>query len=617
MELIYLWVENFRNINKVGFSFSSKFDVNFVFNEKLNYSELQISDKKDGLKFFENNITNVTALIGKNGSGKTNILDLLGMRMRERKDQDEVRYFIFYHDEGNKFLIEGGSFELIKDNILNYPDERPNFVSEPYSMEVIKKDTKFEFKRFMGSSESRVNYFNFRNFFKTGYNRNSFTKEKDYSCFFNRINLNPNFIGIYPKYKLIIDFNKISYQDSSNKKLFNLKNNTYLIINNNIRSSSFESDKLNLKINTRESFFDKKSKRFKPINTDKKNRFILNLIEDYIKYSFSSLIEMDKTGGAQINELKKSIETIEYNDKEDSIKYLLSVLKKITKLISIEIDGNNKEDSFYISFERLINLIEKVDKEFFRGNKIIFPIGVTENNELKNLLSLIDYYYLEELNYLNHVLEIKIEPMSSGEDAFINIFASLYFGIRLLNYGNKENAIILLDEPDIFMHPEWSRIMLSEIFSLLNSIEGGYKAYQIIVSTHSPFIISDLPSNNVIALEKCNNTGDCLITSIENTEQTFASNIHTLFSNKFFMETTTGEFAKTKINTVIGKLLDKSYVLSDNDKEEIEFLINIIGEPLLRNKIKEMYLHVLPNDFKKELYKKEIERLQNELNLLE
>jgi len=35
MKLIYLWVEEFRNIKQVGFSFSPKFKVEFNFNEKL------------------------------------------------------------------------------------------------------------------------------------------------------------------------------------------------------------------------------------------------------------------------------------------------------------------------------------------------------------------------------------------------------------------------------------------------------------------------------------------------------------------------------------------------------------------------------------------------------
>ncbi len=61
------------------------------------------------------------------------------------------------------------------------------------------------------------------------------------------------------------------------------------------------------------------------------------------------------------------------------------------------------------------------------------------------------------------------------------------------------------------MHPEWSRILLSEVMNFLNRLEEGYERYQIIITSHSPFVISDLPKENVIALDKHLTTGKCVI----------------------------------------------------------------------------------------------------------
>jgi len=65
MELVYLWVEDYKNIQKQGFNFSPYDDET---------KELTIDENDDYIEnFFGDNI-NVTAIVGKNGSGKSSVL---------------------------------------------------------------------------------------------------------------------------------------------------------------------------------------------------------------------------------------------------------------------------------------------------------------------------------------------------------------------------------------------------------------------------------------------------------------------------------------------------------------------------------------------------------------
>ena len=68
MELIYLWVEEYKNIKNQGFNFSPRFMCEYDEVTK----KLTIKEKKDYVSIFPSNI-NVTAIVGENGAGKSSI----------------------------------------------------------------------------------------------------------------------------------------------------------------------------------------------------------------------------------------------------------------------------------------------------------------------------------------------------------------------------------------------------------------------------------------------------------------------------------------------------------------------------------------------------------------
>ncbi|CAN7557505.1 hypothetical protein LJR015_000968 [Peribacillus frigoritolerans] len=56
--------------------------------------------------------------------------------------------------------------------------------------------------------------------------------------------------------------------------------------------------------------------------------------------------------------------------------------------------------------------------------------------------------------------------------------------------------------------------------------------------------------------------------------------------------------------------------LSVREEKEIESIINLIGEPLLKNKLSDIYLSKTPK-FRKEILKEQIKNLNQELEMLE
>ena len=181
--------------------------------------------------------------------------------------------------------------------------------------------------------------------------------------------------------------------------------------------------------------------------------------------------------------------------------------------------------------------------------------------------------------------------------------------VEMQHEGNSNNIIILLDEIDAFFHPKYQINIISE---LLEVISKGFEKYniQIIIASNTPLELSDIPSSNIIYLQ------DGKTIKNQNNIVTFGSNVCSLMKNQFFINTTMGAFAKRKIDEVIRFLSDDNY--TDINKEDAAYIISIIGEPIVKRKLQEMYEERFPFDNttdeeKVKYYKNRVQELQEKI----
>lgn len=131
-----------------------------------------------------------------------------------------------------------------------------------------------------------------------------------------------------------------------------------------------------------------------------------------------------------------------------------------------------------------------------------------------------------------------------------------------------ENSIILIDEPELSLHPKWQ----SKIIKVYERIG---KNNQIIIATHSPHILGSVPKENIIILSKDNEgkvfpmTGDKLYSS-------YGQPVDRILEDIMGMETTR--------NQDVFNLLEKTRELVREDKydtqefkDNYQKLINILG----------------------------------------
>ncbi|MDO6658655.1 AAA family ATPase [Anaerobacillus sp. 1_MG-2023] len=596
MELTYTYIQKYRNLEDLSLTFSNRFSITYQ------NDEIKIENNNQEFNVFKNKVNNITSIVGKNGTGKTNIIDLLGMRMDDRKREcmyEKHKYFILYHIGDNEFVIEGVGRDLIKD-IVNIP----NGCSEAYSMIVKYTNKKFSFCNYLQLEKeefSKLNYLNIRSFFRKGYkNLFSFQKEPDYTGYFHRYNINSNTIPFTEKYNLIQGL----HENSNIEEIFKTGKKIEVKIKPEI---SYET-RLNLKP---EGTFLLKYLRQNSNKPNNKTIFIRSTIEKYLHFSYETYLKIisdnkDLSFEKLNQEITDEIHMISYKTGQE-LEYYFTILRLIMDKIG-PFDDKESVELYYSAFKEFINVTQQLDEKYFTENQIVSPITNKQDTNFYKLLRCIEHYVNHDRNYLNNILSINFEPTSSGEEAFINLLSSISSGLNLQFLKESKKVIILLDEPDNFMHPEWSRRLISILISFLNTTELDCY-FHIIITTHSPFILSDLPKENIISLIEDENSSKIISYQLEDIDQTFASNIHTLFSKSFFMNSTIGEFAKYNIDSVINRL-NSNKPVTEKEQEEISGIISLIGEPLIRNKLKEMYIDKLDHYSRRKKEKEILEKIK-------
>lgn len=179
-------------------------------------------------------------------------------------------------------------------------------------------------------------------------------------------------------------------------------------------------------------------------------------------------------------------------------------------------------------------------------------------------------------------LPIEISKFSSGERQLLYTFSTYVYHIRnLLSIPGDRVAYrhisLILDEAEICFHPEYQRLFISRLLYLIKSLHLNYYcAFNIIIATHSPFILSDIPRSNILYLDK----------GVSQPQKEFvkplAANVSDILYQSFFLRNGfIGEWARKKIN----ELLKRGWNWERLREEELEFIENI-GDKYLKKQIK-------------------------------
>lgn len=267
--------------------------------------------------------------------------------------------------------------------------------------------------------------------------------------------------------------------------------------------------------------------------------------------------------------------------------------------------------------------INEIEWKDLRG-----AIKFYDNVKIKDKLEIVPASFVKP----NFVLigNYGVESLSSGEQQLSNVIQTIIYHLYNLESVHDSDdderkpynfVNIVFDEIELYFHPDFQRLFIKNLLNGITSLNldnEKLKSLNIIFITHSPFILSDIPSSNILRLKEGNPSPE--------KNQTFGANIHDLLANDFFMDNGfMGEFAKKRIKDLVVflKFDPKNDVSDDNPSANLkwtensaETLISIIAEPLIRQSLEALFnkrfvIH------EKQLIERKIAELKNELKTFE
>ena len=541
MALIALVIKRYNELFKEEvFNFSDEYKVDFNFET----NELKIDKNPDYIEnFYGQFIYNISPIVGINGTGKTTVLNIISGYSPDKFEQDLGNQYFFLFELGkheNKVRFKVSRQNLSITNLSEY-GESPFYRNQ---------DGSFEDNSGYYDGTQNILYVSLLNRGR-GFLR--------YRTTLNQIGLT-RFIH---SYFWLSDRKIISSDLSCSLEIesYGLKS-----IPREIKAIGFLIYKSIYNI-----FYDE-VKLIKKFLSEP-------LLSKCKKYLEEEVSDYEGIGGNLLEEIVKELGKNERNKPEDetrrvakeyvkSIINIVDIFRKIRENSSLIEDYYNSILLKYSNKRYLFEELSDILFQYTKSKELVNDCYIS-NKKYNN-----DYALNETPNY----------HMSTGEGNLIEIFSRVY-SYLVMYEKNAEDIILLVDELETGMHLEWSRRLINiliKIFSEILETEGREKKIQLIFTTHSPYMLSDIKSGNVIMIEKNQETGYSEGKVLQNT---FAKNIQEIMKDNL-IDNIYGDFALAKIDSMISILNGE---VQEGNEEELLKEIHLISEPILRNKLLEMY----------------------------
>lgn len=299
---------------------------------------------------------------------------------------------------------------------------------------------------------------------------------------------------------------------------------------------------------------------------------------------FELTYNLKKRPEVQTSELKaidklKQCATSQLFDAENKVLYLdyfIDPDKRNEKGELIEISEMKKafqgnfEDAFELfrTFQTLLtlNLYEvdvKLKQDLYRSGSLYVNETVPTLPSDKRIMRFKDFT-IEKQGTRDDILS---KSLSDGEHQYLHAM-----GICLL--FKDTNSLFLLDEPETHFNPDWRAKFISTLRDCLAQPRQK-NMRELLITSHSPFIVSDSHEENVLVFKKNDETR--VVTADRPGFNTFGASVNQITIKVFGKSETIGNYSKETLDDLYRRLED------GEDKEKlIDEAFRILGDSVER-----------------------------------
>lgn len=552
-KICFFYILNYRSVEKVGISLDSRYL--YAIDDKSR--TISIKANPNYIKgFWPKGIASLGAIVGNNGAGKTtSMLYMLQLLAKGSGEKDSQAIIVYKNSNGlYVYIPEGCGYKLDADNSIRceeasiYPHIEMFYYSA-YFRPCISVHEPGE-----GEVEGVYNA------------SDTWRLVKDYQDY-------ANVDSVYKTDGLDFYFSALRAQDNNrivqllcDTKLKRMLPKTilprYIIIEPN--KSGYQRLLFVIKREGRDVAL------YVPQFGSKKDDFFANLVT-FDLYNIGMEYNMSES------DILKSVERWEtvYRGKENVMSALVEYLQQF--------------DPGYALLREMQKVVSFLyDVCFYHDNTKTLFVDANNSKKQEHIKQLKQYFadqsfvvaHFFDLGY-SHV-PTATTRLSSGEFDLLKFFSRLYDATCVLprRFGNlKSPQLILIDEAENSYHPEWQRRFLGLLLKFIQALHQqklGKEEFQIVLTTHSPILLSDIPRDCINYLEKNAKTGKVLVSRDQ--PETFGTNVFDLYRHAFFMsEGLVGEFASDKIQK-----LQEDIEAKERPYMEIRREIEMIGDEKIR-----------------------------------
>lgn len=568
---------------------------------------VEYKDLDDEFFFYErkNSIVNVSSIVGKNGSGKSSLVELfikIINNFSERQGQSQANLEYVSNVKAELFF-EADTYYRIRVYNNRVTAYKYRKTTKRVDRQIQLKSLKDEMFYSIVVNNSHYAY---NSLLEGTWMNGLFSKNDGYRTpivlnpFRDKGNININVENHLVNTRLISNFLLPTKEKEQHFRrltpLFTAKHLTLRVKESKMEKELFTEFNEN----------DEPSPvRTKDLNVDKDG--LLSMLNSAIPFSYTKInkkqnklaldylvYKMVSIAIKYYNHDKKYFDTVNKNFVASNLREFCNILKNDTSHVTLKL----RQTINFLRLKKLRLKNQQVDLDKYA--KSIVSIGrVRRHWEIFELaeLSPPPLFDIEILMESNGGEIVPFKYLSSGEKQLIYSVSSVLYHLANLDsiFRTKANRVvyrwvnIILEEVELYAHPEMQRQFVQYLLDSISHREFRMRGINICIVTHSPFVLSDIPRHNLLFLPDPLNKEQ----QIDEDFQTFGANIYDLLSHTFFLDQgAIGEHARQRIQFVI-KMLNEAVKKNTEDSanfvERLLPTINIIGEPLLKQKLLELY----------------------------